>query len=204
MTALPSVLATAVAWLGALLAALQIPGDDPRWRLRENASAYLDHLQAQRTLRLAEKLKQGRLHAEFAIFASGLCLPEQGARLKNLSSVAQLGSGILKRRKLELERHDTWTRELADGSVLQHWSIVEHEQVLRPGEAFSGRYVWQEKELALVFRGVRRADGGFDVLPEWTEERRSEDRLPPQLARLLDLLSPDARMLASSAAEARR
>ncbi|MBL8899742.1 MAG: hypothetical protein JNM84_19075 [Planctomycetes bacterium] len=199
-----SVLATAALWIGGLLTALQVAGDDPRWRMRESAAAYLDHIQAQRELRLAERLKQGRLHAEFAAFAADLCLPEPGARLRQLAAFAEITRPVLERRRLALECRDTWTIEQPDGSLRQHWTIVEHEQVRRMEQIFSGPWVWQEKELALIFRGTPRADGTFDVVPEWTDARRNEDRLPPQLARLLDLLSPDARMLVSSAVEARR
>ncbi|MBK9385157.1 MAG: hypothetical protein IPN34_10120 [Planctomycetes bacterium] len=197
-----SALSLAALWIGALIAALQMPGDDPRWRLRESAAAYLQHLQEQRELRLAERLKQGRLVAEFATFAAELCLPEPGAQLRQFAAVVQINRGMLQRRRLRLDRRDTWTVEQPDGSYRQHWTIVEHTQV--PKDGFAGPLVWQERELALLFRGVRRADGGFEVVPEWTEARRSEERLPPQLARLLDLLSPDARLLVSSATEARR
>ena len=195
-------LALAALWTSALLAAAQLSGDDPRWRLRESAAAYLQQIQEQRELRLAERLKQGQLAAEFTSFAAELCLPESGAQLRTFSQMLQINRGFLQRRRLRLDRRDLWTIELPDGSYRQHWSIVEHAQVPRDG--FAGTFVWQEREFALIFRGVRRADGSFEVRPEWTEARHSEERLPPQLARLLNLLSPDARMLVSSAVEARR
>jgi hypothetical protein len=198
-------LATLAARLAVGLAALVLTSDDPRWRLRESASAWLAHLQAQRESRLAARLEQSRLHSEFASFAAGLCLPEQGARLRSLAAVTtRLGSDILRRRELPLRSWDTWTRELADGTFLQHWKVVEREQVLRPEAAFRGQYVWQDKEVDLVFAFTAGADGRFEVVPRWTEERRTVDRLPPQLSRILDLLSPDARLLASSGLEATR
>lgn len=187
------------------LAAWGFTGDDPRWRLRESAGAWLAQLQGQREVRIAARLEQSRLHSEFASFAAGLCLPEQGTRLRSLASITtRLGSDILRRRELPLRSWDTWTRELEDGSFLQHWKVVEREQVLRPEAAFRGEYIWQDKEVDLVFALTARADGSFAVLPRWTEERRTVDRLPPQLARILDLLSPDARLLVSSGVEAGR
>lgn len=188
-------------WLLLFSAVLPMAGDDPRWRMRDAVSAYMQEIQYQRERRIEARLHQGRINSDFVAFAAELCVPSSSTRLRNLGGVAQLSSNMNERRKLRLEYRDLWTRENDDGSLQQQWIITEHVHALKSGISFPLKYEWRTTELALIFEGQLDGQGGFTVRPLWNQEHRLSERLPPQLSRMLDLLSPDAHLLLTTALE---